>query len=67
MQGMNDQKQTPPPPPQVQYSISVNGQQVVLLDGNNYSRWFKVGQLTKDTHVWKQGMVNWELAGNVQG
>ena len=22
--------------------------------------------ITKDTLVWKQGMANWELAGNVQ-
>ena len=26
----------------------------------------QVGQLTKEIHVWKQGMANWELAGNVQ-
>ena len=39
---------------------------VVLLDGNNYSQMAQGGQLTKDTHVWKQGMANWELAGNVQ-
>jgi len=24
------------------------------------------GQIIKDTHVWKQGMANWEIAGNVQ-
>ena len=24
------------------------------------------GQLTQNTHVWKQGMGAWELAGNVQ-
>jgi len=24
------------------------------------------GQMTKDTHVWKQGMAFWELAGNVE-
>jgi hypothetical protein len=23
-------------------------------------------QINKDTHVWKQGMANWEIAGNVQ-
>ena len=23
------------------------------------------GQLTPQTYVWKQGMANWELAGNV--
>ena len=29
------------------------------MDGQN-------GQLTKNTHVWKQGMAGWEVAGNVQ-
>ena len=24
------------------------------------------GQLTQNTHVWKQGMTAWDLAGNVQ-
>jgi hypothetical protein len=23
------------------------------------------GQINKDTNVWKQGMSNWEIAGNV--
>ena len=66
MQGMNDQKQTPPPPPQVQYSISVNGQQSGPFGWQQLQQMVQGGQLTKDTHVWKQGMVNWELAGNVQ-
>ena len=66
MHGMNDQKQTPPPPPQVQYSISVNGQQSGPFGWQQLQQMVQGGQLTKDTHVWKQGMVNWELAGNVQ-
>ena len=66
MQGMNDQKQTPPPPPQVQYSISVNGQQSGPFGWQQLQQMAQGGQLTKDTHVWKQGMANWELAGNVQ-
>ena len=24
------------------------------------------GQLTRNTYVWKQGMANWDMAGNVQ-
>lgn len=66
MQGMNEQKQTPPPPPQVQYNISVNGQQSGPFGWQKLQQMVQSGQITKDTYVWKQGMVNWELAGNVQ-
>ncbi len=66
MQGMNEQKQTPPPPPQVHYNISVNGQQSGPFAWEQLQQMVKSGQITKDTHVWKQGMVDWELAGNVQ-
>lgn len=66
MQGMNEQKQTPPPPPQVQYNISVNGQQSGPFGWQQLQQMVQSGQITKDTYVWKQGMSNWELAGNVQ-
>jgi membrane protease subunit (stomatin/prohibitin family) len=66
MQGMNEQKQTPPPPPQVQYNISVNGQQSGPFGWQQLQQMVQGGQITKDTYVWKQGMANWELAGNVQ-
>lgn len=66
MQGMNDPKQTPPPPPQVEYNISVNGQQSGPFGWQQLQQMVQNGQLTKDTHVWKQGMAAWELAGNVQ-
>ncbi len=66
MQGMNEQKQTPPPPPQVQYNISVNGQQSGPFGWQQLQQMVQSGQIAKDTYVWKQGMANWELAGNVQ-
>ena len=66
MQGMNEQKQTPPPPPQVLYNISVNGQQSGPFGWQQLQQMVQSGQITKDTYVWKQGMANWELAGNVQ-
>ena len=66
MQGMNEQKQTPPTPPQVQYSISINGQQNGPFNWQQLQQMAQSGHITKDTYVWKQGMVNWELAGNVQ-
>lgn len=66
MQGINEQKLTPPPPPQVQYTISVNGQQSGPFGWQQLQQMIENGQITKNTYVWKQGMVNWELAGNVQ-
>lgn len=66
MGGMNQEKQTPPPPPQVQYNISVNGQQSGPFGWQQLQQMVQSGQITKDTYVWKQGMANWELAGNVQ-
>ena len=66
MQGMNQQKQTPPPPPQIQYSVSINGQQSGPFGWQQLQQMVQSGQLTKDTHVWKEGMANWELAANVQ-
>jgi membrane protease subunit (stomatin/prohibitin family) len=66
MGGMNEQKQTPPPPPQVQYNISVNGQQSGPFGWQQLQQMVHSEQITKDTYVWKQGMANWELAGNVQ-
>lgn len=66
MQGMNEQKQTPPPPPQVQYNISVNGQQNGPFNWQQLQQMIQGGQITKDTYVWKQGMANWEFAGTVQ-
>jgi len=65
MQGMNQEKQTPPPPPQVQYNISVNGQQSGPFGWDQLQKMVQSNQITKDTHVWKQGMVGWELAGVV--
>jgi membrane protease subunit (stomatin/prohibitin family) len=66
MGGMNEQKQTPPPPPQVQYNIAVNGQQSGPFGWQHLQQMVQGGQITKDTYVWKQGMANWEIAGNVQ-
>ena len=66
MGGMNEQKQTPPPPPSVQYNISVNGQQSGPFGWDQLKQMVEGGQIIKDTHVWKQGMAGWETAGNVQ-
>jgi membrane protease subunit (stomatin/prohibitin family) len=65
-QNMNQQQNTPPPPPQIQYSISVNGQTAGPFNWQQLQQMIQNGQLTKNTYVWKQGMANWEIAGNVQ-
>lgn len=65
-QNISQQQNTPPPPPQIQYSISVNGQVSGSFNWQQLQQMAQSGQLTKNTYVWKQGMANWELAGNVQ-
>ena len=56
----------PPPPPPIQYYMSVNGQNVGPFDLHQLQQMVQNGQLTRNTYVWKNGMQNWELAGNVQ-
>jgi membrane protease subunit (stomatin/prohibitin family) len=68
-QNMNQQQNTPPPPPtqiQIQYSVSVNGQTTGPFNMQQLQQMVQNGQLQQNTHVWKQGMVGWETAGNVQ-
>jgi len=65
MGGMNQPNQTPPPTPQVQYNVSVNGQQSGPFGFPQLQQMVQNGQLTKETYVWKQGMAEWSLAGSV--
>jgi membrane protease subunit (stomatin/prohibitin family) len=65
-QNMTQQQNTPPPPPQIQYNIAVNGQNSGPFNWSQLQQMIQSGQLTQNTHVWKQGMAGWELAGNVQ-
>jgi membrane protease subunit (stomatin/prohibitin family) len=65
-QGMNQQTQTPPQMPIVNYYVAVNGQQSGPFNMQQLQQSVQNGQLTKQTYVWKQGMANWDLAGNVQ-
>lgn len=66
MGGMNQANQTPPPTPKVEYSISVGGQQSGPFGFPQLQQMVQSGQLTKDTHVWKQGMAEWALAGTIE-
>jgi membrane protease subunit (stomatin/prohibitin family) len=65
-QNMQNQQNTPPPPPTIAYSVSVNGQTAGPFHLQQLQQMVQNGQLTPNTHVWKQGMSAWELAGNVQ-
>ena len=69
MQNMGQQMQgamnTPPPIPNVQYHVSVNGSQTGPFNMLQLQQLVQNGQLTPQTYVWKQGMANWAFAGNV--
>ena len=65
-QNMNQQQNTPPPPPQIQYNVSVNGQTTGTYNMQQLQQMVQSGQLQQNTHVWKQGMAAWEQAGEVQ-
>lgn len=51
--------------PQVQYYIGINGQQYGPCDWNKLQQLVQQGQLTRQSYVWKNGMAQWEFAGNV--
>ena len=65
-QTMNQAMNTPPPMPQVQYTLNVNGQNMGPFNMQQMQQMVQNGQMNAQTYVWKQGMANWELAGNVQ-
>lgn len=55
----------PPPPPQLAYNISINGQNSGPFNLGQLQQMVQAGQINQNTYVWKQGMAGWELAGNV--
>ena len=64
-QNMNQQQNTPPPPPMVQFHVLVNGQSTGPFDQQILMNMCSSGQLTLQTFVWRQGMANWEIAENI--
>jgi membrane protease subunit (stomatin/prohibitin family) len=64
-QNMNQQQNTPPPPPMVQFHVLVNGQSTGPFDQQILMNMCSTGQLTLQTFVWRQGMANWEIAENI--
>lgn len=51
--------------PNVQYMVGVNGQQAGPFNWQQLKQLVQQGQLTAQTYVWKQGMAQWALAGQV--
>ena len=64
-QQQNQQTTPPPVPPQLQFFAVINGQQAGPFDLNALKQMIVQNQLTKETLVWRQGMANWDVAGNV--
>lgn len=63
------QPKVPPMPgaaPQVQYMVGINGQQMGPYDWTLLQQLVQQGLLTHQTYVWKQGMPQWLMAGEVQ-
>ncbi|MBR4218754.1 MAG: SPFH domain-containing protein [Bacteroidales bacterium] len=58
--------QQPPAMPQSQYFVNINNQQAGPFFVQQLAQMAQSGQITAQSYVWKQGMPQWELAGNVQ-
>lgn len=66
MPGMGGMPQMPGADPQVSYMVGVNGQQYGPCNWNQLQQMAQQGILTHQTYVWKQGMAQWQMAGEVQ-
>ena len=55
----------PPPVPTVAYHVAVNGQATGPFELNILEQMATTGQLTKDSLVWKIGMVQWTKASDI--
>lgn len=64
-QNMQGAMNTPPPIPDVQYHISINGSQAGPFNMQQLAQMAQNGQLNPQTYVWKQGMANWAFAKDV--
>ena len=65
MPGMGGMPPIPGSVPQVSYMVGINGQQFGPCDWNQLQQLVQQGQLTHQTYVWKQGMPQWQMAGEV--
>lgn len=65
MPGMGGMPPMPGSVPQVSYMVGINGQQMGPYNWTQLQQLVQQGQLTHQTYVWKQGMPQWQLAGEV--
>jgi membrane protease subunit (stomatin/prohibitin family) len=67
MQTNPTQNTTPPPLPNqvAQYYVALNGSQSGPYSLSQIQSFINSGEITKDTLVWTQGMVNWAKANEV--
>jgi len=67
-QPVMQQQGMPPPaaPPQLMYSVVVNGQTSGPYNMNTLAQMVQNGQLTQQSQVWRQGMSEWAAAGALQ-
>lgn len=65
MKGMGDEKSTPPPIPQLNYFIAIDGKQQGPYNRQKLLELVQQNTITRETYVWKNGMAEWELAGNI--
>ncbi len=54
-----------PPLAPASFFVILEGKQTGPFSEQELSRLIAQGTVTKATHVWKAGMFNWELAGNI--
>lgn len=64
-QTVQNSMSTPPPMPQVSYFVASNGQQTGPFSMQQLQQMVQSNQLTQQTLVWKQGMLQWAQAGSV--
>ena len=64
-QNMQNAMNTPPPMPNVQFYVGVNGAQSGPFNMQQMQQMVNTGQLTQQSYVWKQGMPQWALAKDV--
>lgn len=68
MSGINQpirSEPTPPPIPVMAYYVAINGQTAGPYTFDVLKRMLSAAEITADTLVWKQGMVDWTQAKNV--
>jgi hypothetical protein len=66
MNQMGQHQNTPPPLPTILYSVSINGQTAGPFSLQQLQQMVQNSQVSQNTHVWKQGMATWEIAGNIE-